>query len=371
MSIAGNIRQTARTRGSDGTSIELIPWTGPWPDDDPDTNFKKDVALYSKLDPLETIEALSKGTGIPVGAIVRYDRAVGVGRLGGVAQRRPEGRRADVDAVPRRRGGRHPRSRWLRTRSSDRSCLAPVPARHLTRRTVGAPVDSGHEAHRDRGLQRRGRCALLPDDLPRRAATRGQERSSADHDGLDPAGRLDAVVRRRRLRGRGALHARLGAGCSRRPAPTSRSVPTTPPTWPGTTCRPRRRSPGCTSRGWWVRRPGRAAIEGSGARDAVHDGRTGVPRDAVGHGHRHDGAGGQRLRDRRPHHLLRAHRRRVHRRLAPGLRRRDRRLRDRGCDAVALACTEIPLLVRPEDSPLPTLDSTRLLAAAALREALA
>jgi aspartate racemase len=47
------------------------------------------------------------------------------------------------------------------------------------------------------------------------------------------------------------------------------------------------------------------------------------------------------------------------------------RLRDRGCDAVALACTEIPLLVRPAESPLPTLDSTRLLAAAALQEALA
>jgi aspartate racemase len=37
----------------------------------------------------------------------------------------------------------------------------------------------------------------------------------------------------------------------------------------------------------------------------------------------------------------------------------------RGCDAVALVCTEIPLLVTPEDSPLPTLDSTRLLARAA------
>jgi aspartate racemase len=47
------------------------------------------------------------------------------------------------------------------------------------------------------------------------------------------------------------------------------------------------------------------------------------------------------------------------------------RLGDRGCDAVALACTEIPLLVRPADSPLPTLDSTRLLASAALREAVA
>ena len=46
------------------------------------------------------------------------------------------------------------------------------------------------------------------------------------------------------------------------------------------------------------------------------------------------------------------------------------RLGERGCDAVALACTEIPLLVRADESPLPTLDSTRLLARAALREAL-
>jgi len=40
-----------------------------------------------------------------------------------------------------------------------------------------------------------------------------------------------------------------------------------------------------------------------------------------------------------------------------------------GCDAVALACTEIPLLVTAETSPLPTLDSTRILARAALRKA--
>ena len=45
------------------------------------------------------------------------------------------------------------------------------------------------------------------------------------------------------------------------------------------------------------------------------------------------------------------------------------RLRDRGCDAVALVCTEIPLLVTPEVSPLPTLDSTRLLARAAFEVA--
>ena len=46
------------------------------------------------------------------------------------------------------------------------------------------------------------------------------------------------------------------------------------------------------------------------------------------------------------------------------------KLRDRGCDAVVLGCTEIPLLVDRNDCPLPTLDSTRLLARAALKEAL-
>jgi len=42
------------------------------------------------------------------------------------------------------------------------------------------------------------------------------------------------------------------------------------------------------------------------------------------------------------------------------------RLAARGCDAVALACTELPLLVRPGETVIPTLDSTRLLARAAL-----
>lgn len=46
------------------------------------------------------------------------------------------------------------------------------------------------------------------------------------------------------------------------------------------------------------------------------------------------------------------------------------KLKARGCDAVVLGCTEIPLIVRPDDTPLPTLDSTRLLARAALSRAL-
>jgi aspartate racemase len=46
------------------------------------------------------------------------------------------------------------------------------------------------------------------------------------------------------------------------------------------------------------------------------------------------------------------------------------KLKSRGCDAVVLGCTEIPLLVDPNDCPLPVLDSTRLLSRAALKEAL-
>jgi aspartate racemase len=42
------------------------------------------------------------------------------------------------------------------------------------------------------------------------------------------------------------------------------------------------------------------------------------------------------------------------------------RMKDQGCDAVVLGCTEIPLIMNDTNSPLPTLDSTRLLARAAL-----
>ena len=45
------------------------------------------------------------------------------------------------------------------------------------------------------------------------------------------------------------------------------------------------------------------------------------------------------------------------------------RMKHEGCDAVILGCTEIPLIMNDSNSPLPTLDSTRLLARAALRRA--
>lgn len=46
------------------------------------------------------------------------------------------------------------------------------------------------------------------------------------------------------------------------------------------------------------------------------------------------------------------------------------RMKQAGCDAVILGCTEIPLIINDGNSPLPTLDSTRLLARAALRHAI-
>jgi len=45
------------------------------------------------------------------------------------------------------------------------------------------------------------------------------------------------------------------------------------------------------------------------------------------------------------------------------------RMKERGCDAAVLGCTEIPLIMNDENSPLPTIDSTRSLARAALRRA--
>jgi aspartate racemase len=42
----------------------------------------------------------------------------------------------------------------------------------------------------------------------------------------------------------------------------------------------------------------------------------------------------------------------------------------RGCDAVVLGCTEIPLLIAESESPLPVIDSMRTLARAALGAAM-
>lgn len=54
------------------TTVTLEGWTGPWPDDDKDANFKADIAAHAHLDPLNTIGNLSQSVGVPVGSIVHY-----------------------------------------------------------------------------------------------------------------------------------------------------------------------------------------------------------------------------------------------------------------------------------------------------------
>ena len=56
----------------DEPSVQLVRWTGPWADDDPDANLKSDVALYAHVDPLATVANLAASVDLPVGALVRY-----------------------------------------------------------------------------------------------------------------------------------------------------------------------------------------------------------------------------------------------------------------------------------------------------------
>jgi hypothetical protein len=52
--------------------VRLERWDGPWDDDDPDANFKAEVALYANVDPLTTVTNLAGALGLPVGSVVRY-----------------------------------------------------------------------------------------------------------------------------------------------------------------------------------------------------------------------------------------------------------------------------------------------------------
>lgn len=52
--------------------MQLYPYTDSWAEDDPHANFKADVALYTIVDPLPTLEGLSQHTGIPVPCLIRY-----------------------------------------------------------------------------------------------------------------------------------------------------------------------------------------------------------------------------------------------------------------------------------------------------------
>ena len=56
----------------DARTVRLEGWTGPWPDDDPDANFKRDVALYAHVDPLSTLRTMSEAIDVPLGALCHY-----------------------------------------------------------------------------------------------------------------------------------------------------------------------------------------------------------------------------------------------------------------------------------------------------------
>ena len=52
--------------------VRLVRSVPPWGPDDPDANFRADVAAYAKADPLATIRRLCTNLDLPVGAVVRY-----------------------------------------------------------------------------------------------------------------------------------------------------------------------------------------------------------------------------------------------------------------------------------------------------------
>ena len=56
----------------DERTVRIEGWTGPWPDDDPDANFKRDVALYAHADPLSTLRTLSDAIDVPIGGLCHY-----------------------------------------------------------------------------------------------------------------------------------------------------------------------------------------------------------------------------------------------------------------------------------------------------------
>jgi hypothetical protein len=58
--------------GPAATTVEIAGWAGPWSDDDPDANFKEDIAAHAPLDPLSTLTNLSRSIDVPVGALVHY-----------------------------------------------------------------------------------------------------------------------------------------------------------------------------------------------------------------------------------------------------------------------------------------------------------
>ena len=57
---------------AEGRWVLLEPYDGPWAEDDRNANFKEQVAIYSKSDPMTTLDRMSRSQDVPVGALARY-----------------------------------------------------------------------------------------------------------------------------------------------------------------------------------------------------------------------------------------------------------------------------------------------------------
>lgn len=55
-----------------GRTVDIRGWSGSWAPDDPDANFKHEVALYAHADPIGTLDTLSANLDIPIGGLVHY-----------------------------------------------------------------------------------------------------------------------------------------------------------------------------------------------------------------------------------------------------------------------------------------------------------
>ncbi len=56
--------------GISGITLEKFQWE--WDETDKDANFKQQVAMYTQVDPMPTIETMSRNLDVPIGAIVKY-----------------------------------------------------------------------------------------------------------------------------------------------------------------------------------------------------------------------------------------------------------------------------------------------------------
>ena len=53
-------------------TVALVRWDGPWPEDDPDADYKRHVAEHRLVNPMDTVRGLAEALDIPVGALVQH-----------------------------------------------------------------------------------------------------------------------------------------------------------------------------------------------------------------------------------------------------------------------------------------------------------